>query len=185
MTRIARRMEKGDRVRITGKDTDLSFRIRSRKFMVAAGENNMPDGEIFSAPWESSVQGNIYFEFPCIYAGREVNGVRLWFNKGRVVKARAEKNEAFLNKVIETDPGSRIIGELGIGLNYNIKRFSKDILFDEKIGGTVHLALGRAYPETGGTNKSAIHWDLIKDLRRKGEFYMDGKVIHKKGKFLV
>ncbi len=185
MTRVARVFEKGDKVRLVGRDTDLAFRIRGRRFVVAAGENNMPDGEIFSTPWEGSVEGKIYFDFPCIYAGREISGVRLWFKKGKVVKAEAEKNERYLHTLLETDPGARMTGEFGIGMNRRIRRFSNDILFDEKIGGTIHLALGRAYPETGGTNKSAIHCDLIKDLRRQGEIHLDGRLIQRKGRFLV
>jgi aminopeptidase len=185
MTRLARQLEKGDRVRLVGKETDIGFRIRGRKFVVAAGENNVPDGEVFTTPWESSVEGRIYFDFPALHAGREVRGVRLWFEKGRVVKATAEKSEKYLHAMIGTDTGARRVGEFGIGLNKRITRFSKDILFDEKIGGTIHLALGRAYPETGGINKSAIHWDLIKDLRRRGEFYLDGRLIQKNGKFLI
>jgi len=185
MTRVARRLEKGDRVRLVGKDTDISFRVRGRKFVVAAGENNMPDGEVFTTPWESSVDGRIFFDFPALYGGREIEGVRIWFEKGRVVKATAEKNEKYLHAMIGVDAGARRVGEFGIGLNKRITRFSRDILFDEKIGGTIHLALGRAYPETGGINKSAIHWDLIKDLRHSGKFYLDGKLIQKNGKFLI
>ena len=185
MERIARIFEKGDLVEIRGKDTELKLRIKGRKFVVACGECNMPDGEIFTAPLENSLEGRIYFEFPALHGGREVSGIQLWFEKGRVVKAKAEKNYPYLKSMLDTDAGARRVGELGIGLNYKIKKFSKDILFDEKIGGTVHLALGRAYPETGGKNQSAIHWDLIKDLRKGGELYLDRKLVQKNGKFLI
>jgi len=185
MTRIARAFERADTVRIVGKETDLTLGIQGRRFVVASGECNMPDGEIFTGPLEDATEGRIYYEFPAIYAGREVFGVRLRFEKGRVVKAQAEKNHRFLKTMLAADPGAKVLGELGIGLNEKIRRFTKDILFDEKIGGTVHLALGKSYPETGGKNKSAIHWDMIKDLRRQGELYLDGKLVQKNGKFLI
>jgi len=185
MQKIARIFEQADVVHIKGKDTDLKLKVKGRKFVVASGEFNMPDGEIFTGPIENSLEGKIYFEFPAIHGGREVVGVRLWFERGKVVKAQAEKNYSYLKSVLDTDDGARRVGEFGIGMNYKIKRFSKDILFDEKIGGTVHLALGRSYSETGGRNKSAIHWDLIKDLRKGGELYLDGKLIQRNGKFLI
>ena len=122
---------------------------------------------------------------PAIYQGREVTGIRLTFKKGKVVQASADKNEAFLIATLDTDKGARFLGELGVATNYGVKNFSKDILFDEKIGGTVHLAVGRSYEEAKGTNKSAIHWDMIKDLRRGGKLYIDKKLIQKNGKFLI
>lgn len=185
MTRLARVFERAQTMRIVGRETDLTLSLRGRKFIVASGESNLPDGEIFTGPREHATEGHIYYEFPAIYGGREVFGVRLWFEKGRVVKARAEKNERFLHTVLAADPGAKILGELGIGLNDKIRRFTKDILCDEKIGGTVHLALGRSYPETGGKNQSAIHWDMIKDLRRQGAIYLDGKLVQKNGRFLI
>lgn len=172
-------------VRIVGKDTDLSLSIKGRDAIACYGERNMPDGEVFLSPVENSAEGHIYYEMPAIYQGREVTGIRLVFKKGRVVEARADKNEAFLNVMLNTDAGARFLGELGIGTNYGIKRFSKDILFDEKIGGTVHLAVGRSYEEAGGKNHSAIHWDMIKDLRRGGTLFLDGKAVQKNGKFLL
>jgi aminopeptidase len=122
---------------------------------------------------------------PAIYQGREVTGVRLRFKKGKVVEASADKNEKFLISMIDTDKGGRFLGELGIAVNYGIKKFTSDILFDEKIGGTIHLALGKSYEEAGGKNKSAIHWDMIKDLRKGGELFVDGKCIQKNGKFRI
>jgi len=185
MARIARILEKGDTLWIRGKDTDLKLRIKGRKFIIGGGEFNMPDGEIFTGPVENSANGKIYYEFPAIYGGREVVGVRLWFKDGVVVRASAEKNQAFLESMLKSDAGAKRIGELGIGLNYQINRFTKDILFDEKIGGTVHLAIGRSYPETGGKNQSAVHWDMIKDLRSGGEIYLDGKLLQRNGKFRI
>lgn len=185
MKRIAGRFAKAGEVLITGKDTELKLRIKGRKFIIGRGDFNMPDGEIFTGPVEDSAQGKIHYEFPAIHGSREVAGVRLWFEKGQVVKATAEKNQDYLQSMLASDPGSRRLGELGIGLNYSIKRFCKDILFDEKIGGTVHLALGRSYPETGGKNQSAIHWDMIKDLRKGGAIYLDGRLVMKNGKYLI
>jgi aminopeptidase len=144
----------------------------------------MPDGEVFMSPIENSAEGFIYYEMPAIYQGREVTGIRLRFKAGKVVEASADKNEEFLITMLDTDKGARYLGELGVGFNYGIKNCSKDILFDEKIGGTVHLAVGRSYEEAGGKNKSAIHWDMIKDLRKKSSLSLDGKAIQKNGKFL-
>lgn len=183
--RLKKIIDKGKAIRIVGKDTDLTFSIKGRKGIKCSGENNMPDGEIFYAPIEDSANGHIYYEFPAIHGGKEVSGVRLEFRKGKAVKAKADKNEGYLLAMLDTDKGARFIGEFGIGTNYGIKRFTKDILFDEKIGGTVHLALGRSYKESGGKNDSAIHWDMIKDLRDEGAIYMDGKRIQENGKFLI
>ncbi len=177
-------MERTERVRIVGKNTDLTFSIKGRKAIICAGESNMPDGEIFTAPVEGSVEGEIYYEFPAIYGGREVSGIRLRFEKGRVVEAVAEKNQELLKTLLDTDRGARIPGEFGIGYNYGIDRFTRDILFDEKIGGTIHIALGKSYAESGGKNDSALHWDMVKDLREEGELYFDGKLVMKNGKFM-
>jgi aminopeptidase len=144
----------------------------------------MPSGEVFTGPVETSAEGYISYDFPVCNGGREIDGIRLVFKKGRVVEAQASKNEAYLKAMLNMDPGARRLGELGIGTNFKIQRFIKNILFDEKIGGTVHLALGSSYPETGGKNKSTLHWDMIKDLRKGGELIVDGKVIQRDGKFL-
>lgn len=183
--RIKKVIDKGRTVRIVGKDTDLTFSIKGRKGIKCSGSSNMPDGEIFYAPVEDSANGHIYYEFPAIHGGKEVAGIRLGFEKGKVVKATAEKNEEYLFAMLDTDKGARYLGEFGIGTNYGIKRFTRDILFDEKIGGTVHLALGRSYKESGGKNDSAIHWDMIKELREDGALYLDGKRIQENGKFLI
>ena len=176
-------VDKGKEVHILGKETDLRFSIAGKKAVKCDGKHNMPDGEVFTEPVKHSVNGHIFYEFPAVHGGREVCGVRLVFKNGKVVKATAEKNQDFLIKMLDTDAGSRYLGEFGIGVNYRIDRFIKNILFDEKIGGTIHLALGRAYSETGGENDSAIHWDMIKDLRKGGEVYIDGKLLEKNGKF--
>ena len=183
--KIIRRLRGADRIRIVGPDTDLVLRVKGRKWIPCAGEHNMPDGEVFTGPLETSAEGHIRYTYPVCYRGREVADVRLEFEGGRVVRASAAKNEAFLRAMLETDPGARRLGELGIGTNFGIRRFIKNILFDEKIGGSVHLALGRSYPETGGRNRSAIHWDMICDLRRGGYIEVDGKVLQADGKFRV
>lgn len=172
-------------VHIVGEETDLRLSIAGRKFINSAGTHNMPSGEIFTGPVEDSVEGHILYDFPVCHAGREISGIRLVFRKGRVVEATAEKNQAFLQAILQSDSGARRVGELGIGTNMRIQKFIRNILFDEKIGGTVHLALGNSYPETGGKNRSSVHWDMIKDLRRGGALYIDGKAVLKDGKFLL
>ena len=183
--KLKRVLDKGNVIRIVGKGTDLTLGIKGRKAIPCFGERNMPDGEVFLSPLESSAEGEIYYDLPAIYQGKEVLGIRLKFKKGKVVEASAEKNEKFLMAMLDTDKGARYLGELGIGVNYGIKHFSKDILFDEKIGGTVHLAVGRSYKDAGGKNESAIHWDMIKDLRNGGAIYVDGKMIQRNGRFLI
>lgn len=182
--KLKRALDKANTVRIVGKETDLTLSIKGRKSIPCFGERNMPDGEVFLSPVETSAEGYIYYEMPAIYQGREVLGIRLRFKAGKVIEASAEKNEKFLVSMLDTDKGARYLGELGVAVNYGIQKFSKDILFDEKIGGTVHLAVGRSYEEAGGKNISAIHWDMIKDLRKGGALYLDGKMIQKNGKFL-
>jgi aminopeptidase len=172
-------------VRVVGPETDITASVAGRKWENCCGGENMPDGEVFTAPVENSVSGRVHFSFPACHNGREVEGVRLVFKEGRVVEASAEKNEDYLHKMLETDNGARRLGEFAFGLNDDIQRFTKDILFDEKIGGTIHLALGSAYPETGGKNRSAIHWDMICDLRRAGEIYVDGRLAFRNGKWRI
>jgi len=182
---LIRKLRNARRVRIVGPDTDLSMSVAGRTFINSAGVYNMPSGEIFTGPVENSVEGHIRYDYPICHAGREIDGIRLVFRKGKVVEAGAEKNGKFLLAMLDMDAGARRLGELGIGTNYGIQRFIKNILFDEKIGGTIHLALGESYAETGGRNKSALHWDMIKDLRRGGTLYVDDKPIQKDGKFLI
>lgn len=178
-------LDKGKEIRIIGKNTDIKFSIEGRKAEKGDGKNNMPCGEVFIAPKEKSTQGYIEFSFPAIRAGREVDGVKLKFKDGKVIEASAVKGERYLKECLDMDSGARYLGEFGIGFNQNIQRFVKNILFDEKISGTIHLALGRAYKEGGGTNESALHWDMIKDLRGDGKILVDGKTIQEKGKFLI
>ena len=182
--RLISRLAGADRVRIVGPGTDLSLSVKGRTFINSDGAHNMPSGEIFTGPREASAQGVITYDYPVCYRGREIEGVRLVFRRGVVVEASAEKNGTFLRRMLDTDAGARRLGELGIGTNPRIRRFVRNILFDEKIGGTIHLALGRSYSETGGRNRSALHWDMIKDLRRGGALYVDGKVFQKDGRFV-
>jgi len=172
-------------VRIVGKDTDLRFSIAGRGWMVGDGKNNMPDGELATAPVEETVDGQIYFEFPGVFGGRLLHDIRLRWEEGRLVEASSSTNQDYLRAIVETDPGASLIGEFALGTNPFVDRFCKDILFDEKIGGTIHIALGRAYPECGGTNKSAIHWDIVKDMRAGGTVYVDGRPVLRNGLFLM
>ena len=172
-------------VHLVGPDTDLTVGIAGRSFVNCCGDKNMPDGEVFTGPEETKVNGHVCFSFPAIYQGREVSGIRLWFEDGVVVKSSAAKNEAFLTQMLDTDEGARRLGEFAFGTNFGIQRFIKSILFDEKIGGTVHMALGGGYPETGSTNRSAIHWDMICDLRDGGEVTVDGELFAKDGKYVL
>lgn len=182
--KLVSRLRGADRVRIVGEGTDLSMSVKGRTFVNSDGSaHNMPSGEIFTSPLENSAEGVITYEFPVCQYGREISGIRLVFRKGKVVEATADRNEAFLRAMLDSDPGARRLGELGIGTNMRIQRFVKRILFDEKIGGTVHLAVGNAAGGTGGKNRSAIHWDMIKDLRKGGAIYVDGKLFLKEGRF--
>jgi aminopeptidase len=177
---------KGKRtVHVTGKETDLTLSIENRVFINCDCHKNVPDGEVFTGPVENSVNGHVCFSYPAIYQGREVTGVRLWFENGKVVKAAADKNEDYLLKMLDTDAGSRYLGEFAIGTNEGINRFTGQILFDEKIGGSFHMALGRGYAETGNTNASAIHWDMICDLRGGGEITADGQTFYRNGSFVL
>ena len=167
-----------------GPNVDLTLSIKGRTFMNSTGVFNMPDGEIFTGPVEDSVNGWVKFTYPAIYGGVAVEGAELTFNRGRVDRAIAEKNQDYLIKMLESDDGSRYLGEYAIGTNYDINKFTGNILFDEKIGGTFHMALGAGYPETGSHNKSSIHWDMICDLRTDSEILVDGELFYKNGKFV-
>jgi len=173
------------RVHITAPGTDLSLSIAGRTFINSAGNFNMPDGEIYTGPVEDSVEGEVYFSYPAIYEGHEVTGVRLSFHEGRVISARAEKNEDILCQTLATDDGAARVGEFAIGTNEMIDQFTREILFDEKIGGSFHLALGAGYPETGSRNESAIHWDIICDLRRGGTIQVDDTLLYRDGRFVI
>ena len=173
------------RVRVVAPDTDLRLSIADRQFINCDGHENMPDGEVFTSPIEDSVEGHVRFSYPTIYQGREVTGVRLWFEKGRVVKASADKNEDFLLQTLDTDDGSRYLGEFAVGTNEGITRFTGETLFDEKIGGSFHIALGAGLPEAGGKNESGIHWDMVSDMRDRGEIWVDEKLAYKDGQFVL
>ncbi|ABN69505.1 peptidase M29, aminopeptidase II [Staphylothermus marinus F1] len=181
--RIADFLNNVSELKYEGPGIDLVLRVEGRKWINDDGKYNMPGGEVFSAPIEDSVEGYVEFDYPAIWRGVEVEGVKLVFKKGVVVEAHARRGEEFLKKMLETDEGAKRLGEIAFGLNYNITRFTKEILFDEKIGGTIHMALGAAYPETGGKNVSAIHWDMIKDMR-KHRIYADGDLIYENGYFI-
>lgn len=181
---IREKMQTTEQIRIVGNGTDLSLNTKGRTYQIDDGHINMPGGEIYTAPTDDSAEGSISFEFPAVFAGQFIEGIRLQFSKGEVVEATADKNQKLLLDLIGMDAGAKRIGEFGVGTNYSISRYCYDLLFDEKIGGTVHIALGRAYPECGGINKSAFHWDLIKDLREEGALYLDDKKVLEKGVFL-
>ncbi len=172
-------------VHVTAPETDLTLSIKDRPFINCDGHLNMPDGEIFTGPVEDSLNGTVYYSYPAVYDGREVTGVRLTFENGKVVKATAEKNEEFLLQKLDTDEGSRYVGEFAIGTNESITRFTREILFDEKINGSFHMALGTGYPESGSKNRSAIHWDMVCDLTQGGEITVDGVSFYKNGKFRI
>jgi len=173
-------------LRIVAPDTDLTVSVAGRRWISAAGTHNFPDGEVFTGPVEDATYGTVRFSFPAVYGGREVTDVRLAFERGRVVSAAAAKGEEFLRAMLDVDAGASVLGEFAFGLNYNIQQFTRNILFDEKIGGTLHMALGAAYPETGGKNNSGLHWDMILDLRGNGaEVYADGEIVYRNGRFLT
>lgn len=172
-------------LRAKGTNIDMTMSIADRTFINSDGRRNMPSGEIFTGPVESSVQGWVRFTYPAIYGGREVDGVELRFKDGKVVDASAQKNEDFLLSALDTDDGARFLGEFAIGTNDGIERFTKSILYDEKIGGTVHMALGMGYPETGSKNQSSIHWDMICDMRDGGQIWVDDELFYDAGRFLI
>lgn len=172
-----------DQVVVKGPNADLSLSIKGRTFINADGRRNMPSGEIFTGPVETSVNGWIRYTYPAIYQGRQVEGIELWFEEGKVVKATAVKNEDFLLSVLDTDEGARYLGEFAIGTNEAIDRFTGSILFDEKIGGSIHMAVGSGYPESGSVNKSAVHWDMICDMRDGGQIWVDGELFYDSGRF--
>lgn len=179
--RMADELADSSQVRIVGKDTDLSFSVEGRKWVVLDGKINMPDGEIFTSPVTSTIDGRICFEFPGVLSGRLMYDLCLVWEKGKLVEATSSSNQDFLKKIVSSDSGASLIGEFAFGTNPKVNRFCKDILIDEKIGGTVHIALGRAFKECGGTNASAIHWDIVKDLRNEGTVYIDDRPVLKDG----
>ncbi len=177
-------LNKAREVRVVAEDTDIRYRFKGRKWINCDGKENFPDGEVFTGPVEDSVEGHIKFSFPAVHGGREVEGIRLKFERGRVVKSEASKGQEFLREMLVMDRGASYLGEAAIGTNYNVKRYTRNTLFDEKIGGTVHFALGQSLPETGAKNKSGLHWDIVCDLRKGGEIWVDGELIQRNGRFL-
>ncbi|HEV3479593.1 MAG TPA: aminopeptidase [Gaiellaceae bacterium] len=185
LTARARQLAGTRELRVLGPDTDLRVVVEGRTWVASDGRHNMPDGEVFTSPVETGTEGEIYFAFPSIFQGQEVENVRLRFEGGRVVRAEASAGEDYLRALIDTDEGARVLGELAFGLNYEIDRFTRDILFDEKIGGTMHVALGGGFEEAGTKNTSDLHWDFICDLREEGEVYADGELIWRAGSFVA
>jgi aminopeptidase len=183
-TRLVQFLDKVKKIKIEGPNTELSLSVASRKWINSDGKANFPSGEIFTGPVEDSVNGKIRFSYPTIYLGREVQGISLQFKNGKVIQAEAEKGSDLLDSLLNLDGGARTLGEFAFGNNYRIQRFTKMILFDEKIGGTIHCALGTSYPETGGKNQSSFHWDMICDMRQ-GRVFADDKLIYENGKFLI
>jgi aminopeptidase len=185
LQRVATFLDGVDELRVVGEDTDLRLGFTGRTWMPSRGQENFPDGEVFSGPVETSVEGTIRFSFPGVFQGRQVDDVRLRFESGEVVEATAARGQEFLREMIAMDDGARRAGEFAFGLNDAITQYTRNTLFDEKIGGTVHLALGTGYPETGSQNRSGLHWDLICDLRRGSEVYADGELVYRDGAFLA
>ena len=171
-------------IRVVGDGTDLTLGVEGRSWIPCGGRENFPDGEVFTGPVETKVNGTIRFTYPSGYAGRRIGGVELEFRGGEVVRASAEEGEEFLREMLALDEGARRAGEFSFGLNDAVSEFTGHTLFDEKIGGTVHLALGASYPESGGKVQSALHWDLVCDLRSGSEVYADGQLVYRDGRFL-
>jgi aminopeptidase len=184
LDRIAAFLREKRELRIVADGTDLTFGVEGRSWIPSKGHENLPDGEVFTAPVETSLEGEIRFTYPAVYQGREVEDVRLRFEGGEVVQASAAHGQELLEAMLQVDDGARRAGEFAFGLNPAVGVFTRNILFDEKIGGTVHLALGTAYPECGGTNRSGLHWDMICDLRTGSEVYADGELVYRDGAFL-
>jgi len=181
--RICKFLNGKSEIHVVGEDTDLTFITKGRTWINCSGENNMPDGEVYTGPVENSVNGTIRFTYPGLYLGKEVEDIKLMFKDGKVVEASAAKGEDLLTELLKIEGANRL-GETAIGTNYAIRTFTKDMLFDEKMGGTIHMALGRSIPESGGVNQSAIHWDILKDMKKDAEIYADGKVFYKNGRFV-
>ena len=183
-TRLVEWLKGRDQVVLKGSNIDMSLSIKDRVFIPADGKYNFPDGEIFTGPVEDTAKGWVRFKYPAIFMGQEVADIELWFENGKVVKETASKNQDLLTSTLDTDEGARYLGEWGIGTNYGITQFTKDMLFDEKIGGTIHFAAGASYPETGGKNESGIHWDMLCDMN-DSEVKVDGELFYKDGKPVI
>ncbi|HMD55408.1 MAG TPA: aminopeptidase [Phycisphaerae bacterium] len=182
--KLADFLDKAREVHVVAKDTDLRLGVQGRKWINCCGHENFPDGEVFTGPIEDAVNGTIRYSFPAVYHGRECHDIQLTFKNGKVTDVKASKGQDFLLTMLDQDPGARILGEFAIGTNFSIQQYTRNTLFDEKIGGTCHAALGAAYPETGGKNESGLHWDMVCDLRQPGcRIEVDGKTILEAGKF--
>jgi aminopeptidase len=184
LTDLTSRLAAVRTLRVLAEDTDLTVAVGGRTWVASHGARNFPDGEVYTGPVEDATSGQVRFSFPAAIGGREVNDVRLRFEGGRVVESRARTGEDYLRQMLALDDGASVLGEFAIGTNYAIRRFTKQILFDEKIGGTCHMALGAGYPNTGSRNRSGLHWDMVCDLRRDGEIHADGEPIFRDGRFL-
>lgn len=178
------RLNQADKVHYKGPNIDIQFSVKGRKWMNSDGRANMPSGEVFSAPIEDSVNGKVHFTYPTVYMGKDVEGVTLEVKNGQVVSWKAEKGQEVLDKVLSI-PGANYFGEVAVGTNYNIQRTTRNILFDEKIGGSIHMAVGQSYKQCGGKNESTIHWDMITDMKNGGEIYADGELIYQNGRFII
>lgn len=178
-------LSKADELRFVGPGIDLTVKVAGRRWVNDDGRHNLPGGEVFTGPLEDTAEGCVRFDFPSVYRGVEVEGVKLCFRRGEVVEYDAAKGRDMLARMLAVDEGARRVGELAFGLNYDVTRATREILFDEKIGGTVHIAIGSGYPETGSVNRSAIHWDFVKDMRsRDAKVYVDGELAYEAGRFL-
>jgi len=184
MNKIKSKFKKNSNVHLLGKGINLTFKVHGDKAVVDDGKENLPGGEIFMAPLRESLNGHIKFDFPAVNSGKEVTDIELTFKNGKVIESKASKNEDFLKEMLNTDENASYVGEFGIGFNPKITKFTKNLLFDEKIGGTIHLALGMAYKENGGGNESAIHWDIVKDMSQ-AKMIVDGKIIQENGKWRI
>jgi len=184
-TRWAQYLNGVKELRIVGDKTDITFNVEGRKWISCSGLNNYPDGEVFTSPVEDGVNGEIFFDFPQNYRGNSAKDVHLWIEKGQVVRAEASSGQEFLEAMLNMDEGSHGIGEIAFGTNFEVQDVTGNILFDEKIGGAIHMAVGASYPETGGKNISGLHWDMIKNMKNGGKAYADGKLIYENGRFVI
>ncbi|UYP45857.1 hypothetical protein NEF87_002142 [Candidatus Lokiarchaeum ossiferum] len=183
--RLIQILDETNKIKVFGEDTELSLSVKGRKWINCSGQNNLPDGEVFTGPIEDSINGHIRFTYPGIFQGQEIENIYLEFKDGKVIKATAEKGQKLLDSILEID-GANGIGEFAIGTNYNITKFTKNMLFDEKIGGTMHMALGMGIPESGSLSKSAIHWDILKDMNSEdSRIEADGKIIYQAGQWKI
>jgi aminopeptidase len=184
LRRLAAWLGEKSELRVVSEDTDLTLRVDGRTWIPCDGKENFPDGEVFTGPVESSLEGTIRFTYPATFSGRMIKDVELTFRGGEVVEANASEGEEFLQEMLAMDEGARRAGEFAFGMNDAVPEFTGHVLFDEKIGGTVHLALGKSYPESGGVNRSALHWDLVCDLRADSEVYADDELVYRDGVFI-